>query len=117
MRRRLILLLVLLLPVVTQCSGRAPDTEPSFSAEEERVRVTVKNEGFYDATIYLLRSTERRRLGSVPGNTERTFTLQRHLVFGITDLRFLVDWIGRRGGSASETIAAQPGDHIQLVIR
>jgi hypothetical protein len=38
-------------------------------------------------------------------------------VFGFTDLRFAVDWIGRRGGAASETIMAQPGDEIRLVIR
>jgi hypothetical protein len=118
MRRRLIpLLLLLLLPPITHCSGGAPAGAPSMSAQEEPVRVIVKNEGFYDATIYLLRGTERRRLGNVPGNTTHTFTLQRNLVFGITDLRFIVDWIGRRGGATSETIAAQAGDEIQLVIR
>jgi hypothetical protein len=86
-------------------------------SSEERVRVTVRNEAFHDARIYLVRGAERRRLGTVTGNSTSTFVLARHLIFGLTDLRFAVDWIGRRGGGASDMILAQPGDEIRLVIR
>jgi hypothetical protein len=108
--------LILLLLTVAQCAGRAKNAD-STTPSEEQVRVTVRNDGFYDARVYLLRGAERRRLGTVNGNSTQTFVLARHLVFGLTDLRFGVDWIGRRGGAASETIVAQPGDEIQLVIR
>ena len=117
MKRRLMVFpLIVLLMTVAQCAGRANEGE-SLPAADEQVRVTVQNDGFYEATIYLLRGAERRRLGTVNGSSTATFTLARHLVFGITDLRFAVDWIGRRGGTASETILAQPGDEIRLVIR
>jgi hypothetical protein len=117
MRRRWILLpLILLLLTAAHCGGRANNAGPTTSSEEQ-VRVTVRNDGFYDATVYLLRGAERRRLGTVNGASTQTFVLARHLVFGLTDLRFGVDWIGRRGGAASETIVAQPGDEIQLIIR
>jgi hypothetical protein len=116
MRRRLTLLpLIISLLAAAQCAGRAGTADPTTSSEE--VRVTVRNDAFWDANIYLMRGSERRRLGTVNGNSSSTFVLARHLVFGLTDLRFVVDWIGRRGGAASETIMAQPGDEIELVIR
>lgn len=114
-RRLFVLSLVPVLLAIAQCGGRANTREPSDA--EERVRVTVRNDAFWDANIYLVRGSERRRLGTVTGSSTATFTLQRHLIFGITDLRFLVDWIGRSGGATSETIMAQPGDEIRLIIR
>jgi hypothetical protein len=39
------------------------------------------------------------------------------LVSGLTEVQFVVDWIGRRGAEASETIVAEPGDEIELIIR
>jgi hypothetical protein len=114
MRRRLILLLPLIVFANAQCSGRARNSE---STGDQDVRVTVRNDAFWDATIYLMRGADRRRLGTVTGNSSSTFTVPRSIVFGLTDLRFIVDWIGRSGGATSETIVAQPGDTIELVIR
>lgn len=117
MRRPLMafLLTLLLLPVAGCASNSADDVE--FQESNEPVRVIVQNDGFYEATVYLLRGAERRRLGTVNGSSTATFTLGRHLVYGITDLRFAFDWIGRQGAQASETILAQPGDEIRLRIR
>ena len=117
MRRRLIPLpSILLLLALVSCASGGNDFEATQEPEEE-VSVTVRNDGFYDAKVYLLRGAERRRLGTVNGNSTQTFTLARHLIFGLTDLRFGVDWIGRRGTASSETIIAQPGDNIRLTIR
>lgn len=115
MRRRSMLLPLILLIATVQCSGRARNAD-STTADED-VRVTVRNDAFWDANIYLLRGAERRRLGTANGNSSATFVVPRSMVFGLTELRFAVDWIGRSGGAASETIVAQPGDHIELVIR
>ena len=116
MRRRLMLLpLIVVLFATAQCSGRARDADSSTT--DENVRVTVRNEAFWDATIYLLRGADRRRLGTATGNSSATFTVPRSMIFGLTDLRFIVDWIGRSGGATSESIVAQPGDVIELVIR
>jgi hypothetical protein len=39
------------------------------------------------------------------------------MMLGLTEIRFIVDWIGRRDAEASETIVAEPGDEIELIIR
>ncbi len=107
--------LMLLLIALAGCGGRAGDAgTPTPSAEQ--VRVTIQNDAFYQATVYLLRGAERRRLGTVNAASTTAFTLPRHLVHGLTDLRFVVDWIGRRA-QVSETILAEPGDEIRLRIR
>jgi hypothetical protein len=115
MGRRFMLLPLIVLFATVQCSGRARNTDST--TENADVRVTVRNDAFWDATIYTLRGGDRRRLGTVTGNSTATFTLPRTMVFGLTELRFVVDWIGRSGGAASETIVAQPGEVIELVIR
>ena len=118
MRRRwIVFLFALLLLPVAGCAGTSSGDDVEFQPSNEPVRVIVTNDGFYEATIYLLRGLERRRLGTVNGSSTATFTLGRHLVFGITDLRFAVDWIGRQGAQTTETILAQPGEEIRLRIR
>ena len=79
--------------------------------------VSVRNDAFWDANIYVMRGSQRIRLGTVTGNSSQTFTLARPVVSGLTEIRFVVDWIGRRDAETSETIVAQPGDEIELTIR
>ena len=118
MRRPLMAFLFsLVLLAVTGCAGTSSGDDVEFQPSNEPVRVIVTNDGFYEATIYLLRGLERRRLGTVNGSSTATFTLQRHLVVGITDLRFAVDWIGRQGAQTTETFLAEPGEEIRLRIR
>jgi hypothetical protein len=66
------ILLVLVL-VATACSSRAANrTDESYPP----IKIRVLNQNFYDATIYLVWRSDRRRLGVVGGNTEQSFTSQ-----------------------------------------
>lgn len=111
--RRLALTLAALL--VVACAGSSGETSPGTPAQE--IRVNVRNNGVLDATIYLVHGGSRRRLGLVNAHSEQTFTVPRSLASGLTELRFAIDWIGRRDGPTSESIVAQPGDEVRLIIR
>jgi hypothetical protein len=112
--KRLLALPVLVLLMIS-CASSSEETRPATAAES--IRVTVRNDGVLDATVYLVHGGSRRRLGLVNAHSEQTFTVPRSLASGLTELRFAIDWIGRRDNPTSESIVAQPGDHIQLIIR
>jgi hypothetical protein len=63
-----------------------------------------------------VRSTQRIRLGTVTGNSKRSFLLPANLIFGATPLRFLADPIGGRRTPVSDEITVSPGDNVRLVI-
>ncbi len=75
------------------------------------VSVTVKNENFYDATVYTCRGTQRDRLGVVTSNTTRDFTFR----WVTSDLRFLIDFTGG-GRYLSTAMQVETGDELQFVI-
>lgn len=116
MRRRWNLLPLMLAALALAACARAGENRESITPSGE-VRVKVTNDAFWDANIYLMRGSSRTRLGTVNGHSSHTFVLPRQLVFGLTEIRFIVDWIGRRDAEASETIVAEPGDEIELIIR
>ena len=94
------------------CAGRkrgpAPDQPPTM--------VAVENQGFLDADVYVLRSSQRLRLGTARGNHTSAFKIPAHMIFGSTALRFVVDPIGGRQRPTSPQINVIPGDEVQLVI-
>ncbi len=75
------------------------------------VVVTVKNENFYDATVYACRGTQQDRLGVVSSSGTRTFTFR----WVTSDLRFLIDFIAA-GRYLSHNLHVETGDELQLVI-
>ena len=115
MRARFVSLLIAL--SLAACAGGSRESGALPGPNDETVRVTVRNDAFWEANIYLLQGSARRRLGSVIGHSTGTFVLPRHLTIGVTELRFVADFVGRRDGVVSETILAVPGDDIELTIR
>jgi hypothetical protein len=107
--------LLLVVATIVSCGGGAGNDADAVSPAN--VRVTVRNDTFYDATVYLLRGAARRRVGLVTATSTATFVLPRQAVAGLSEIRFGIDFIGRRDNTASETILAEPGDHIELIIR
>ena len=75
------------------------------------VSVTIKNENFYDATVYTCRGTQQDRLGVVTSHTTRDFTFR----WVTSDLRFLIDFTGG-GRYLSEAMQVETGDELQFVI-
>ena len=90
---------------VSQRTGeRGPDPKREAS-------VTVKNENFYDATVYTCRGTQQNRLGVVTSNTVRDFKFR----WVTSDLRFLIDFTGG-GRYLSQAMHVETGDELQFVI-
>jgi hypothetical protein len=79
-------------------------------------RVTVDNRNYLDHTVYVLRGSERIRLGNATGNQRTTFRIPPNIIFGGTALRFIADPIGARGAPVSDEITVHPGDNVSLMI-
>ncbi|HMI47204.1 MAG TPA: hypothetical protein VK481_00880 [Gemmatimonadaceae bacterium] len=78
--------------------------------------IEVDNQGFLDMNVFAIRSSQRVRLGTAPGNSKSRFTIPPSLVSGLTPLRFVADPIGGRRASVSEEITVAPGDTVGLQI-
>jgi hypothetical protein len=87
------------------------DTEPS-----QPTVIQVDNQGFLDMNVFAVRSSQRVRLGTAPGNNKTNFTVPRSLVSGLTPLRFVADPIGGNRASVSQEITVAPGDTVVLTI-
>jgi hypothetical protein len=79
-------------------------------------RLRVENQAFLDMNIYVYRSSQRIRLGTVNGNSTARMTIPQNLIFGATPLRFQADPIGGNRQSVSQEITVSPGDEVTLVI-
>ena len=113
MKNRLIAISLFLL-LTAACS-----TLPAGSGgpnQDQRAAVRVENQGFADMTVYAARSSERVRLGLVPGHSSTVFDVPAGLVSGSTPLRFIADPIGSNRLSVSEEIMVAPGDTVVMTI-
>jgi hypothetical protein len=84
--------------------------------QDEVTAVQVENRGFADMTLYAVRSSQRVRLGIVPGHSTKVFDVPRTLMGGLTQLRFIADPIGATRRSVSEEITVAPGDTVVMTI-
>ena len=69
------------------------------------VAVNVENQNFLDMNVYLVRSGQRIRLGTVPGLTSRVLMLRPEYVGYGAELQFEVHPNGGRANPISETIS------------
>jgi hypothetical protein len=90
-------------------SGSAPDPNA-------QTVIQVDNQGFLDMNVFAVRSAQRVRLGTAPGNTKTNLIVPRSLISGLTPLRFIADPIGGRRASVSQEITVAPGDTVGLQI-
>jgi hypothetical protein len=78
--------------------------------------VKVENQAFLDMNIYVYRSSQRIRLGTVNGNSTARLLIPANLLFGSTPLRFQADPIGGNRQSISQEITVSPGDEVIMTI-
>jgi hypothetical protein len=98
-------------------AGCARNADPDVGAEPVRsTRLRVENQAFLDMTIYVVRSSQRIRLGQATGNSVSHFTIPANLIFGSTPLRFQADPIGGSRAPVSEEISVSAGDEVVLLI-
>jgi hypothetical protein len=97
--------------VLSACASanarRSPD-EPTF--------LSVDNRAVLDMTIYVLRSSERIRLGTANGLSTTRLKIPSYILFGATTLRFMADPIGATRAPISDDITVLPGDDVTMII-
>ena len=106
-------LTLLVLSSLTACGATQAEPGSPFegTAGSEEVLVTVENNDFRDATVYLYWSGLRTRAGSVLGKDTETFRMDWKSEW----VHFGVEFLGG-GGYETETVAVDPGDHLNFVI-
>jgi hypothetical protein len=107
------LFLALMLLTLVACT-RSRSNRPPAGIEPTYVR--IQNQSWLDMNIYVLRSSQRIRLGTVSANATQRFKLPQNLIFGATPLRFLADPIGSSRTAQSFEIVVSPGDELTLTI-
>lgn len=108
------IILGLLLAVVPACSTLKQ--QPDIASQTAPTMLEVDNRGFVDMTIYVVRNSQRIRLGTATGNQKTQLVIPPGILSGISTLRFIADPIGGRRNSVSEEISVVPGDRIGLMI-
>lgn len=99
---------------VTGCQSTRGTGAPAGNRAEAFVR--VENRSMLDMTVYVVRSTERRRLGLVNALSTQMLSIPSVLVNGSGVLRFQADPIGGNRTPVSEEIFVRDGDVVQLII-
>ena len=104
--------------VATLVAGASACYGKGKNAPEPVARTTVRvvNQGFLDRNIYVVRGSERVRLGTVSGNSTQVLTIPASVVQSLMTLRFIADRIGGRTPPATEEISVAPGDQVVLTI-
>jgi hypothetical protein len=97
----------------TACA-RSVGSSPSPFVEraETTIQITVDNQDFRDATLYLNWNGTRQRLGTVTGKTTRTLTTP----WEDYQVRLAVDFLGGGEVPLGDPILVSPGEHIDFII-
>jgi hypothetical protein len=78
--------------------------------------VRVDNQAMLDVNVYLFRSGQRTRLGTVTALTTRTFVLPRTVVGTAVTVQFVAAYIGSNRAPVSEEVVVWEGDEVELRI-
>ena len=117
MMKRRLLALVLGIAVAgsSACMHRTAAQE-ARDAAAPRTFVRVENQAFLDANVYVIAGGQRQRIGTATGPGSKTLEIPRTIMFGPTQLSFLIDFIGSQRTPISEGITVSPGDTVVLTI-
>jgi hypothetical protein len=99
---------------VAACKSTGGSGAPTTHRAEAFVR--VENRSMLDMTVYVVRGSERRRLGLVNALSTQMLSIPSVLVNGSGVLRFQADPIGGSRTPVSEEIFVRDGDVVQLII-
>ncbi len=93
------------------CAGGSSRSSIRPAEAKEDISVEVRNENFYEATVYAYWSGTRRRLGVVESLGTRSF----EFAWITGDLRFLVDFFAN-GCLLTRPMAVDRGDDLLLIL-
>jgi hypothetical protein len=105
----------LLLLAVAACAGN-PRTRQADPDASERTTVRVDNQAWSEAVIYVEHLSQRIRLGDVPSQGSRTFTIPDDVVGAANTLRFVADPVGNSQTATSFNLQVFRGQELHLTI-
>lgn len=114
MRYGMLLLALSAMSFAAACGAKAKEDEAAEPVPVTRLK--VDNQAYLDMTIYVLRSSQRIRLGVASGNSTTRMTIPSSLIFGTTPLRFQADPIGANRQPVTQEIPVTAGDEVILTI-
>lgn len=91
-------------------------TKNNMRADAPVTILEVDNQNVLDMTVYVMRGSERIRLGTAPGLHTSQLKIPPYVIFGTTALRFLADPIGANRLPISDEITVSAGDTVQMTI-
>jgi hypothetical protein len=90
------------------------------SAKVDTVIVTtvkVENRAYLDVDVFVVRSGQRQRLGTVTGNSTQRLVIPANFLFGVTPLQFSLHQIGgSRRDILTDQISVTAGDEVSLIV-
>jgi hypothetical protein len=109
---RFVTFILALMVFLPSCSS----TRQAGGEAESKTIVRVENRNFLDMKVYILRGSERIRIGTVTGNSKQVFVIPEGLIVGVSTVRFFADPIGGSQTPVSQDISIQQGEDIELII-
>lgn len=101
--------------LMTGCASSGQD-QGSENQGPDRVTLTVDNQNWQDATVYLVGNGPRVRLGTVSTNGSDRFILPRNLSAHGT-IRLAVDLIGSSSSTITDPIMVDSGSDVRWTIQ
>ncbi len=93
-------------------TGAGAPRSPFVESAETTIQITVDNQDFRDATLYLNWNGTPQRIGTITGKTTRTLSTP----WEDYQLRLGVDFLGGGGMPLGDPILVSPGEHIDFII-
>ena len=104
-------LLVLALAVMS-CRSGSREFQPRFAEPERGIELQVKNDNFYDATLYAVNpGGSKRRLGRISGKSQKTFEFR----WSSTEIRIEIELLSV-GSTLTDVLPVSEDDTLELVI-
>jgi hypothetical protein len=103
--------IVALTLATTSCGPTASSETPEPAGPTILV---VENESTLQVTVYVLRDSQRQRLGIAEALGSTRLRIPDNIVFGATPLRFEVHPLASRATPISTQITVYPGDEVRL---
>ncbi len=97
---------------IAGCGAFGGTEDPFTAPAKSRIVIEVNNQGFNQATVWMISSAGERRLGAVNGKSEKSFTIQWPRS---DDLRLRVRMVGKRGFTTARQLVF-PGQNVELRI-
>lgn len=94
------------------CAGRSDVPSPYAEGARQTVLLTVDNQDFRDASIFVDWNGVRHRVGFVIGKTQQTFRLD----WRDYTMRIEVDFVGGGEMKLSDPISVYAGEHVEFLI-